>query len=1486
MKTYEEILNKIFSSSIFKVVLGSRNSILIFNIIVVFLLSTVKVSAQSMQFITNDSFSENGNTVVNTKDQGITSQMISADVIKSTSSGYIYLRYFKYNGAVLSNTNFEGSITLGITSSESTDEMYSIRMSRYNGPIGPTGGGGSDFVRANVYNSQGQIIGGQNITLSSGSKLWVYKNSSGTLTFKFNTTTLATVTGANATYYRAVMRTSGEDIEFNYVESNFSIHNTYSFPEPSVTDTNKNWTSVKTYDVDGDLSSASVAYFDCLARPVQSQSKDILTNKNWASETMYDSQGRAALSTMSAPINSNLNFTFKNGFIRNGSNGNYTLSDLESNPESPATVGTATGTLGRYYSALNTDEPYQDITDRPYTRTIFDDLNPGKTRAVVGGNELNNTNAQSGTLQNKFPQGYSHTMPAAQELYYAFGKDYFPENRQGWFDAHGIDPVSVTGKMVTHRATKTVSIDAHGNESVVFTDLEGRVLAAARSGNLTNTAGSAPKYSVVSTIGPQGYIDVHIPKGITTSEVSRIGGNTGYTVWDLRTGDQVSVTSMTGGNIYRVEHSTTLTADKSIVSINTSNGALITKSGAKGIIYKVNYAEYALNYYDDAGNLKESVQPLGFKNTVITGGLDAATPAHTLRTTYNYNSLGQLLNTVSPDEGSANFVYRKDGQIRFSRNSKQLSEGKYSYTEYDYNARPIESGVKAGLMPSSDTSIATSGRSERTHTLYDEEDNTALNSALASLGPKYQRFVAGNVSKTWTSNPVTNTTWYSYDIYGRVEWMVQQMPDIGTKVIEYTYDPITGEVLEVYYYGTNENFKHKYTYNEVGQLITLQTSRNGGALKEQASYEYYETGALKRTTVAQDVQGIDYVYNINGALKSINHPSLEASRDPGGDNDDLFGMIIDYHDRDYLRTGNAITTTNSGSNRYDGNIKATRWGTEVAGQTTTQQRAYVYTYDHNRWLEEAVWGSASNDGSIAPSYGNQYKVSGIEYDANGNIEKLKRTKNLFYNGSSFSSAMDNFTYQYPANSNRLGWVDDSDVATQPSGDLEDQALGNYTYNAIGQLTRNAQNDNNYTYTASGLVKSVLDSGGDVGVEFVYDDRGHRVRKNRIEDANVAESTYYVRDASGQVMAIYNGDNTSNMEHPIYGASRLGISRASGDTYELTDHLGNVRVVVQDNNTSGGNLLGRTDYYPFGMPMPNLNVQGDYRYAYQGQEKDPETGKEAFELRLWDSRIGRWLTTDPAGQYSSPYLGMGNNPISRVDPDGGYDDTIYENASTGDTVNVNDGINKTLVVNDSQFQTAKLYGSIINNEYARGIGFSSEFISGYQDFFSGVNYFGSFGGAVEDYFSFNLTPRLPSSDGIASTPGGELGQWLTPGGGAKLGFATFGKFGSKGWNIASKVASRFKIFECTKCATSIVNNLQKAGIKGEILEFTVTDGPKVIGAQVGKDFVQISTNGFHKAVHVEGLVFDNIFTSGVPLEVWKKAIEIAPSAKASLKFIKF
>ncbi len=87
-----------------------------------------------------------------------------------------------------------------------------------------------------------------------------------------------------------------------------------------------------------------------------------------------------------------------------------------------------------------------------------------------------------------------------------------------------------------------------------------------------------------------------------------------------------------------------------------------------------------------------------------------------------------------------------------------------------------------------------------------------------------------------------------------------------------------------------------------------------------------------------------------------------------------------------------------------------------------------------------------------------------------------------------------------------------------------------------------------------------------------------------------------------------------------------------------------------------------DYYAHGSLMPGRNYFGSpaYRYGYQGAfaESDPETGKNSFELRNYDGLLGRWSTIDPYRQYHSPYMGMGNNPINFVDPNGGWDNPIY------------------------------------------------------------------------------------------------------------------------------------------------------------------------------------------------------------------------------------
>ncbi len=190
-------------------------------------------------------------------------------------------------------------------------------------------------------------------------------------------------------------------------------------------------------------------------------------------------------------------------------------------------------------------------------------------------------------------------------------------------------------------------------------------------------------------------------------------------------------------------------------------------------------------------------------------------------------------------------------------------------------------------------------------------------------------------------------------------------------------------------------------------------------------------------------------------------------------------------------------------------------------------------------------------------------------------------------------------------------------------------------------------------------------GGGPLVKFFYNDRNQRVKKESYENGILASTTYYVRDVAGQVMAVYSdvvGD-MALVEQPIYGAGRVGVAYTGMNNvktyvYELTDHLGNVRALFTKASAINKQVEGYTDYYPGGMAMPNRNIEdaNGYRYGYQGQysEKDEETGLNAFELRMYDSRIMRWLSPDPYGQYKSPYIGMGNDPVNRVDPDGGMD----------------------------------------------------------------------------------------------------------------------------------------------------------------------------------------------------------------------------------------
>jgi RHS repeat-associated protein len=109
--------------------------------------------------------------------------------------------------------------------------------------------------------------------------------------------------------------------------------------------------------------------------------------------------------------------------------------------------------------------------------------------------------------------------------------------------------------------------------------------------------------------------------------------------------------------------------------------------------FKLKYADkeyqYTLYYYDQAGNLIQTVPPEGVRrlnisNEGINSGINAirdnnndpgtVLPPHDYKTRYAYNSLNQLIWQKTPDGGETRFAYDALGRIVASQNAKQKAQ--------------------------------------------------------------------------------------------------------------------------------------------------------------------------------------------------------------------------------------------------------------------------------------------------------------------------------------------------------------------------------------------------------------------------------------------------------------------------------------------------------------------------------------------------------------------------------------------------------------------------------------------------------------------------------------------------------------------------------------------------------------------------------------------------------------------------------------------
>ncbi|MFN8889476.1 MAG: hypothetical protein ACK5WF_18605, partial [Cyclobacteriaceae bacterium] len=125
-------------------------------------------------------------------------------------------------------------------------------------------------------------------------------------------------------------------------------------------------------------------------------------------------------------------------------------------------------------------------------------------------------------------------------------------------------------------------------------------------------------------------------------------------------------------------------------------------------------------------------------------------------------------------------------------------------------------------------------------------------------------------------------------------------------------------------------------------------------------------------------------------------------------------------------------------------------------------------------------------------------------------------------------------------------------------------------NAIGQMIQQTEGSQvtKVLYNAYNLVKEIRDGNDVLKEKYFYGDRNDLIKKLYYTSGNLFKTTYYVRDAGGNVLAVYDQNATSQInliELPIYGNGRLGmVKMKSGQSkyfYEINDNLGNVRGVI-------------------------------------------------------------------------------------------------------------------------------------------------------------------------------------------------------------------------------------------------------------------------------------------------------------------------------------
>ncbi|WP_315053528.1 DUF6443 domain-containing protein [Chryseobacterium indoltheticum] len=717
---------------------------------------------------------------------------------------------------------------------------------------------------------------------------------------------------------------------------------------------------------------------------------------------------------------------------------------------------------------------------------------------------------------------------------------------------------------------------------------------------------------------------------------------------------------------------------------------------------------------------------------------------------YKYDGRNRLVEKKLPGKGWEHMVYDKADRLVATQDANLRSGSKWLITKYDKFGRVVYTGImplpgqnRGGLQTITNNYVITEERGGGfarngmriyyTNAFYNQietvlsvnyydtypSDSPAIptqvlgqdilsqdaqNSNISTKSLPVATYVKNIEDDNWTKN----YTWY--DQKGRAVGS-HSINHLGGYTKTESELDFSGTPQKVYTYHLRKEgeagiaVKERFVYDAQNRLWQHYHQVDNNTEELLAENSYNELSQLANKKVGNNLQSIDYTYNIRGWMTHINKDQMTLDNLGGK----LFSYKIKYNQKEGIE--NPSSTQFPGKDvkaKYNGNIAEVDWrAVEVIGQnpSTTPER-YGYAYDRLNRLLAGYYQNPNNPSS-------KENTESLDYDLNGNITNLYRTSVISY-GTNTATVIDDLTYTYAEGGNKLTGITDSSQNSTGYENYPPTYPINYDLNG-NMLSMSGKGISSIQYNFLNLPNQInMGVYSPFDVNHTYRADGSKLRKNTVSTVSgfvnsivTTEVTDYLdgfQYKNTKVETLGGGGGPGDVElllaapvetrramemeafslddfiepadpgiiNPIGGIAAIlktqdlqffptaeGFYDYQKDQYiyQYKDHLGNARISFGKNSEGVLEITDNNDYYPFGMnhmKTGNAFFGGSYKdYKYNGKELQ-ESGMYDYGARFYMPDIGRWGVVDPlAEQYRrwSPYNYAVNNPIFFTDPDG-------------------------------------------------------------------------------------------------------------------------------------------------------------------------------------------------------------------------------------------